>query len=164
MEHSITKPIQKTLTGALLLGFSLLTACSSLQKPTPEAQGLPANQPPSAHFEMATDPQQCLSEVECSLKTARTLLFVYDYAALGAPLMQRTDHQLSSPTDLRHRDWPVVRIQLPRMQGEFAFSSACLARQCRYSSAELLSVYRRYLAGEPCVLPGDARRNCALVP
>lgn len=163
MRHSITKPMQKALTGALLLGFSLLSACSSVQRPTPEAQALPANPPPSAHFEMAADPEQCLSEVECSLKTARTLLFVYDYAALGAPLIQRSGNQLVSPTDLNHREWPVVRIQLPEGGAQhFQFSSTCLARQCRYPAAELHSIYRRYLSGEPCVLPGDPRRNCRL--
>lgn len=156
--------MKKTLTRVVLLGCSLLTACSSSSTaPTPVSIATP--QASEGHFVMASDPEQCLSNVECSLKTARTLLFVYDYAALGAPLMQRTGSQILSPTNLKQRDWPVVRIQLPEDGAQhFQFRSACLARQCRYSAEELHNIYRRYLAGEPCVLPGDPRRNCELSP
>jgi len=81
IKHSITKPVPKAPLGILLLGLTLLTACSSPQPRT-------APEPFATSTAVASDPQQCLSEVECSLKTARTLLFVYDYASLGAPLMQ----------------------------------------------------------------------------
>ena len=144
----------------LALSACLLTACSTSTPPSP----VTVSEASAPKFSMASDPQHCLSAIECSRKTARTLLFVYDYAALGAPLMQRTGNQLVSPTDLTRRQWPLVRIQLADAGQSFQFRSSCLQRQCRYSQEDLLQIYRRYLAGEPCVLPGDPRRHCEPTP
>ena len=142
----------------------LLTGCAS-HAPAPEARPQEPEAAPATAPVVAADPQRCLTSIDCSLKTARTLLFVYDYAALGAPLPERNGSLISTPSDAEHGQWPAISIRLPVAQdSRFLFSSVCLARQCRYSSNALQEIYRRYLAGEPCVLPGDKRRNCKLKP
>lgn len=151
---------------AALAASSLLAGCASQTSvpatPVAAVPQAPAPQVPDGPAADA-DPQACLSSIDCSLKTARTLLFVYDYAALGAPLPERNGRELSTPSHRARGEWASVRILLPVAEdSRFHFSTACLSRQCRYSAAELDSIWRRYLAGEACVLPGDARRKCDL--
>jgi hypothetical protein len=54
----------------------LLTGCAG-QAPLPI-------QPPALASAPQFDPQQCATRAECTTKTSRTLLFVYDYAAGAA--------------------------------------------------------------------------------
>ena len=145
---------------AVLAPGALLAGCASQ---APVAPPVADAAPVVEIHQPAVDPQACLSSIDCSLKTARTLLFVYDYAALGAPLPERNGRELSTPSHRARGEWASVRILLPVAEdSRFHFSTACLSRQCRYSAAELDSIWRRYLAGEACVLPGDARRKCDL--
>ena len=75
-----------------------------------------AGQPPvsqlPAPVAVTSDPQQCDSRVECTSKTSRTLLFVFDYAAAGAPLVQRDGRWLFTPADTPGSDWPALYLRL----------------------------------------------------
>ena len=133
----------------LLVALALLAGCAS-QQPVSE---------PRATVAVAVDPQQCLSRVECTTKVARTLLFVFDYAAAGAPLLQRDGRLLFTPADATPSDWPAVYIR----QGEaehsrFDFNAQCRASACRLSVQQLLAIYRSYLADQPCAFNTDTCR------
>ncbi|MWV10504.1 hypothetical protein F3I62_00240 [Pseudomonas sp. R-28-1W-6] len=125
----------------VVMACSVLLGCA--QQPTAVAP-VPANPQP------ATDPQQCLSQAECTTKTSRTLLFVFDYAAAGGALVQRQQRLLFTPADAPRGEWPAIYIRLAEpMAGRFDFNAECHAPSCRYSTAQLLQVYRDYLAGQP---------------
>ena len=125
----------------LLVVLALLAGCAG-QSPVSE---LPA---PVA---IASDPQQCLTRAECTTKTSRTLLFVYDYAAAGAPLVQRDGRLLFTPADAPVTDWPALYIRLAEAeQSTFAFNAQCRAQTCRLTVPQLLQIYRSYLADQPC--------------
>jgi len=105
--------------------------------------------PPSAP--LPSDPQQCLSRAECTTKTSRTLLFVLDYAAAGAPLVQRDGRLLFTPADASATDWPALYLRLAEAeQSAFAFNAQCRAIACRLTVEQLLQIYRSYLADKPC--------------
>lgn len=143
----------------VFLAISLLAGCVSRPFGEPPAAGAPAVRPG-----VAEDPQTCQNSIDCSLKSARTLLFVYDYAYLSRLRPEREGNLIFMPGDAARGEWPAIRIRLPEADSRFRFDSICLRQQCRYSRAELQAIYRRYLAGEPCVLPGDPRRDCRLRP
>lgn len=126
---------------AVAMACSVLLGCA--QQPTAVAP-VPATTPRTA------DPQQCLSQAECTTKTSRTLLFVFDYAAAGGALVQRQQRLLFTPADAPRGEWPAIYIRLAEpMSGRFDFNAECQAPGCRYSAAQLLQVYRDYLAGQP---------------
>lgn len=107
--------------------------------------------PPSAVV-VASDPQRCDTRAECTTKTSRTLLFVFDYAAAGAPLVQRDGRLLLTPADAPVSDWPALTIRLAEAeQSAFAFNAQCRAQACRLTVEQLLQIYRSYLADQPCV-------------
>ncbi|PKM25142.1 MAG: hypothetical protein CVV09_13685 [Gammaproteobacteria bacterium HGW-Gammaproteobacteria-13] len=121
---------------ALLVGLTALAGCTSQP---------PVSEPPIAMV-VASDPQRCDSRVECTTKTSRTLLFVFDYAAAGAPLVQRDGRLLFTPADAPVTDWPALYIRLAEAeQSAFAFN------------AQLLQIYRSYLRGQSCDFHVDAR-------
>ncbi|HEX5841322.1 MAG TPA: hypothetical protein VFY62_02470 [Pseudomonas sp.] len=100
-----------------------------------------------------SDPQQCLSRAECSTKVSRTLLFVFDYAALGAPLLQRDGRLLFTPADAPASEWPALYIRLAEAERSgFGFNGQCRAQACRLQVEQLLQIYRSYLAGQPCAI------------
>jgi hypothetical protein len=100
---------------------------------------------------VAVDPQQCVTRAECSTKLSRTLLFAFDYAAVGAPLVQRDGRLLFTPADAPVSDWPAVYIRLAEAErSQFAFNAQCRGQACRMSVTDLLQVYRSYLLGRPC--------------
>jgi hypothetical protein len=110
----------------------------------------PVSEPPVTVV-VASDPQHCDSRAECTTKTARTLLFVFDYAAAGAPLVQRDGRLLFTPTDAPVSDWPALTIHLAEAeQSGFAFNAQCRAQACRLTVEQLLQIYRSYLADQPC--------------
>lgn len=126
---------------AMVMACSVLLGCA--QQPTAVAP-VPATTP------LASDPQQCLSQAECTTKTSRTLLFVFDYAAAGGALVQRQERLLFTPADAPRGEWPAIYIRLAEpMNGRFDFNAECQAPSCRYSAVQLLQVYRDYLAGQP---------------
>ena len=86
----------------LSVALVLLAGCASQP---------PVNEPP-APLAVASDPQQCDSRAECTSKTSRTLLFVFDYAAAGAPLVQRDRRLLFTPADGPVTYWPALYIRL----------------------------------------------------
>ncbi|MBB2493896.1 putative periplasmic lipoprotein [Aquipseudomonas ullengensis] len=143
---------------ATLGAVLLLAACA--QQPVVIA---PAVESPVARV-VDGDPQHCSSQAECTTKTSRTLLFVFDYAAAGGALVQRQQRWLFTPADAPQGEWPAIRIQLAEpLAGHFTFSAECQAQSCRYSAAELLRVYRSYLAGEACSLQlASAVHGCRL--
>lgn len=107
--------------------------------------------PPSAVV-VASDPQRCDTRAEYTTKTSRTLLFVFDYAAAGAPLVQRDGRLLLTPADAPVSDWPALTIRLAEAeQSAFAFNAQCRAQACRLTVEQLLQIYRSYLADQPCV-------------
>lgn len=170
MSLRVTAALSAALATLLLTGcashapVSAPEAVATSAASTPEGE-VAASVPVPATPVVPADPQVCLSSIDCTLKTARTLLFVYDYAALGAPLPERNGSLITTPSDADQGPWPAISIRLPVAQdSRFLFSSLCLSRQCRYTGSELQDIYRRYLAGDPCALPGDVRRNCKLKP
>ncbi|UUY09753.1 hypothetical protein LRS11_06885 [Pseudomonas sp. J452] len=130
--------------GALCAAVLALVGCA--QQPVVVA-------PAPAATPLETDPQQCLSQAECTTKTSRTLLFVFDYAAAGGALVQRQGRLLFTPADATRGEWPAIYIRLAEpMAGRFDFNAECQTPRCRYSAAQLLQVYRDYLAGKPGAL------------
>lgn len=133
---------------ALLVGLTALAGCTSQP---------PVSEPPIAMV-VASDPQRCDSRAECTTKTSRTLLFVFDYAAAGAPLVQRDGRLLFTPADAPVTDWPALYIRLAEAeQSAFAFNAQCRAQTCRLTAAQLLQIYRSYLRGQSCDFHVDAR-------
>lgn len=118
--------------------------------------------PAPAAAPVMVDPLQCLSQAECTTKTSRTLLFVFDYAAAGGALVQRQGRELFTPADAPHSDWPTIAIHLAApLDSRFEFSSQCQVQHCRYSAEQLLQLYRAYLDGAPCSLAaGQLPVNC----
>lgn len=126
----------------LLVALALLSGCAT-QPPVSE---------PPAPVVVADDPQQCRTRAECTIKTSRTLLFVFDYAAAGAPLVQRDGRLLFTPADVPLSDWPAIYIRLAEAEhSAFAFNAQCRAQVCRLTAPQLLQIYRSYLADQPCV-------------
>ena len=126
---------------ALLVGLTALAGCTSQP---------PVSEPPVAVV-VASDPQRCDSRAECTTKVSRTLLFVYDYAAAGAPLVQRDGRLLFTPAGAPLSDWPAIYIRLAEAeQSAFAFNAQCRAQTCRLTIEQLLQIYRSYLADKPC--------------
>jgi hypothetical protein len=131
------------LTGALLLGC--------VRAPMVQTASAPASLP--------TDPHQCHTRAECTTKTSRTLLFVFDYAAAGAPLVQRDGRLLFTPAEAPPSDWPAVYIRLAEAEhGRFDFNGQCRASACRLSVEQLLAIYRSYLADQPCAFSAEPCR------
>lgn len=125
----------------LLVALVLLAGCVS----RPPVSEPVATVPPVA------DPQHCGERAECTTKVSRTLLFVFDYAAAGAPLVQRDGRLLFTPADAPASDWPAVYIRLAEAeQSRFAFNGQCRVSACRLSVEQLLAIYRSYLADQPC--------------
>lgn len=111
---------------------------------------------PAASAVVAADPQRCLTRAECTTKLSRTLLFVFDYAAAGAPLLQRDGRLLFTPADAPPSAWPALYIRLAQAQdSRFDFNGQCRAERCRIGVERLLQIYRGYLAGQPCGLRAD---------
>ncbi len=127
-----------------LLLLVLLAGCSL--RPT-----APATPPPRPPVDLPVDAQNCLTHQECTLKTSRTLLFVFDYAEAGAALVENENRVLSTPAKAPKNGWPAIRIQLADPEGgRFEFSSACRQKRCRIKEARLLNCYRSYLDGTAC--------------
>jgi hypothetical protein len=125
----------------LLAALALLAGCAS---PSPVTS-------PSIPVAVASDPQRCESRAECTTKVSRTLLFVFDYAAAGAPLVQRDGLLLFTPIDAPVTDWPTVHIRLAEAeQSRFEFNARCQGQTCRLTVEQLLQIYRSYLADTPC--------------
>lgn len=125
----------------LLVVLALLAGCAAQPRPSV----------PTAPVTVETDPQRCDSRAECSTKLSRTLLFVYDYAAVGAPLVQRDGRLLFTPAGAPLSDWPAIYIRLAEAeQSAFAFNAQCRAQTCRLTIEQLLQIYRSYLADQPC--------------
>lgn len=126
-----------------LVVCAFLAGCAG-QAPLPSA-------PPTPSAPQASDAQHCLSRAECSTKLSRTLLFVFDYAAAGAPLVQREGRLLFTPADAPVTDWPALTIRLAEAeQGRFEFNGRCQGQACRIEVVQLLQIYRSYLADQPC--------------
>ncbi|MDP3816177.1 hypothetical protein [Pseudomonas sp.] len=131
----------------LVFAIAVLTGCAG----QPSSTALPA---PLAVPE--SDPRRCLSRVECTTKVSRTLLFVFDYAAAGAPLLQRDGRLLFTPADAPPSAWPALYIRLAQAQdSRFDFNGQCRGERCRVSVEQMLQIYRSYLAGRPCGLRAD---------
>ncbi len=125
----------------LLVVLTALAGCASQP---------PVSEPPVAVV-VPGDPQRCDSRAECTTKLSRTLLFVYDYAAAGAPLVQREGRLLFTPADAPLSDWPAIYIRLAEAeQSAFAFNAQCRAQTCRLTAPQLLQIFRSYLADKPC--------------
>jgi hypothetical protein len=125
-----------------LLLLTLLAGCSL----RPAAPVAPPAKPP---VDLPVDAQNCLTHQECTLKTSRTLLFVFDYAEAGAALVENENRVLSTPEKAPKKGWPAIRIQLADPDGgRFEFSSECRQKRCRIKESRLLSCYRSYLDGK----------------
>lgn len=125
----------------LLVALVLLAGCAAQ----------PHVSEPIAPVFVASDPQRCDSRAECTTKVSRTLLFVFDYAAAGAPLVQRDGRLLFTPADAPLTDWPALYIRLAEVErSAFAFNAQCRAQACRLTAPQLLQIYRSYLADKPC--------------
>lgn len=120
----------------------LISGCVSVNTPPLPTDG-----------QQGLDPQRCASQAECTTKTARTLLFVFDYATAGGALVQRQERLLFTPADAPRGEWSAIYIRLAEpMAGRFDFNAECQAQNCRYSAAQLLQVYRDYLDDKPGAL------------
>lgn len=129
--------------------FLTLALCAFLVGCTGQAT-LPAA-PSTPSVPLVSDAQRCLSRAECTIKLSRTLLFVFDYAAAGAPLVQREGRLLFTSADASVTDWPALTIRLAEAeQSAFAFNAQCRATACRLTVEQLLQIYRSYLADQPC--------------
>lgn len=129
-------------SGVTTLMLALLAGCSlhPTQPPAP---------PPKPPVELPVDAQNCLNHQECTLKTSRTLLFVFDYAEAGATLVENDNRVLSTPDNAPKNGWPAIRIQLADPDGgRFEFHSECRQKRCRVKESRLLSCYRAYLDGK----------------
>lgn len=132
----------RALLCVLLLTF--LAGCSL----RPAAPVAPSPKPP---VDLPADAQNCLTHQECTLKTSRTLLFVFDYAEAGAALVENENRVLSTPEKAPKRGWPTIRIQLADPDGgRFEFSNECRQKRCRIKDSRLLTCYRNYLDGKAC--------------
>ncbi|MGL4317536.1 MAG: hypothetical protein ACRCTL_13115 [Pseudomonas sp.] len=130
------------------LGAAVLALAGCAQQPGIDA---PVTGPVAAQTH--SDPQRCATQAECTTKTARTLLFVFDYAAAGGALVQRQERLLFTPADAPRGEWPAIYIRLAEpMAGHFDFNAECQAQSCRYRAVQLLQVYRDYLDGKPGAL------------
>lgn len=130
--------------GLAALSLALLAGCS-LRPAEPPAP------PPKPPVDLPVDAQNCLTHQECTLKTSRTLLFVFAYADAGAPLVENQNRVLSTPAKVPKNNWPAIRIQLADPDGgRFEFSSECPQKGCRIKQSHLLSCYRKYLEGKAC--------------
>lgn len=130
----------------------LLAGCAG-PAPTPSTPLEPPVAKVSAPGLLA-DAQNCLNHTECTLKTSRTLLFVFDYAAAGGALVESEGRLLSTPEKAPHNGWPALRIRLADPDGgHFEFHSECRQKRCRVADATLLACYRDYLDGKACRLP-----------
>jgi hypothetical protein len=130
----------RALLSVLLL--TLLTGCS--QRP---AQ--PVAPPPKPPVDLPVEAQNCLTHQECTLKTSRTLLFVFDYAEAGAALVVNENRVLSTPEKAPKKGWPAIRIRLADPDGgRFEFASECRQKRCRIKESSLLNCYRSYLDGK----------------
>lgn len=125
-----------------ILLLALLAGCS--QRPAQPVA--PSPQPP---MDLPVEAQNCLTHQECTLKTSRTLLFVFDYAEAGAALVVHENRVLSTPEKAPKKGWPAIRIQLAAPDGgRFEFASECRQKRCRIKESSLLSCYRSYLDGK----------------
>ncbi len=135
-----------------ILGLSvvlLLAACTRQAPVDPQAE-IPVSAEQS-------DPLRCTTRADCTTKVSRTLLFVFDYAAVGGHLVQRQERLLFTPPEMAPSDWPAIRILLAEpVDSRFEFSAECRVAGCRYGADELLRVYRSYLADQPCSLLLDS--------
>lgn len=114
-----------------------------------------ATAPPEEFAWYGIDPLRCDTRAECTTKVSRTLLFVFDYAAAGAPLVQREGRLLFTPEDVPPSDWPALRIELAEpVKGRFALSIECRQAPCRTYPAALQEAYRHYLVGDSCTWQG----------
>lgn len=139
----------------LALGAVLLLAGCASQAPQPVQPAVLSMPQP--------DPQRCIERAECTTKVSRTLLFVFDYAAAGGPLVQRQERLLFTPVEAPPSDWPAIYIRLAEpADSRFDFHAQCPGGYCRYSAAQLLRVYRSYLAGRPCALPQGSTVDACL--
>ncbi|MFV3308638.1 hypothetical protein ACNFBT_25520 [Pseudomonas sp. NY15181] len=130
--------------GLVALSLVMLAGCSLRPAQSPA----PPSKPPVI---LPVDAQNCLTHEECTLKTSRTLLFVFDYAEAGAALVENENRVLSTPEKAPKKGWPAIRIQLADPDGgRFEFSSECRQKRCRIKAARLLSCYRSYLDGKSC--------------
>ncbi|MFJ3052229.1 hypothetical protein [Pseudomonas nitroreducens] len=133
---SLLRAIFPALVLMLLAGCALHPA-----EPSP-----PPAKPP---VELPVDAQNCLTHQECTLKTSRTLLFVFDYAEAGAALVENDNRVLRTPAKAPKQGWPAIRIELADPDGgRFEFSSECRQKRCRIKESRLLSCYRSYLDGK----------------
>lgn len=129
----------------------LLAGCAGQTSSPPPPAEPPATRAPAAS--LPADAQNCLSHTECTLKTSRTLLFVFDYAAAGGALVESEGRLLTTPEKAPRNGWPALRIQLAEPDGgHFDFRSECRQKRCRISDAKLLACYRDYLDGKACRL------------
>jgi len=140
MEQPMKKLALACLTATALAGCAV---APSVPAPSPEVGAY------------AIDPLRCDTRAECTTKVSRTLLFVFDYAAAGAPLVQRDGRLLFTPEDAPASDWPALRIELAEpVNGRFSLSSECRQAPCRTYPAALEEAYRHYLMGDSCTWQG----------
>lgn len=132
----------RRLALARVATLALLSGCASTPPEPPPAVTL---------SEPFSDPLRCVSRTDCTTKVSRTLLFVFDYAAAGAALVQRDGRRLFTPDDAAANQWPAIFIHLAEPeQGRFGFHSHCLGESCRLDAQQMLQLYRGYLQGQRC--------------
>ncbi|SDI39498.1 hypothetical protein [Pseudomonas panipatensis] len=142
-------PLSRWLFPVLML---LLAGCADRAAPPPVSAPESASVPRVANT-LPADAQNCLNHTECTLKTSRSLLFVFDYAAAGGALVESDGRLLSTPPKAPRNGWPALRIQLADPEGgHFDFHSECRQKRCRISNEKLLTCYRAYLDGQACPL------------
>lgn len=135
----------------LLVALAILAGCAAQPQLSAPTASVPVV--------VTGDPQQCLDRAECTTKTSRTLLFVFDYAAAGAPLVQREGRLLFTPADAPVSDWPALYIRLAEAeQSRFDFNGQCRAQACRLTVEQLLQIYRSYLVDKPCAFSASRCR------
>ena len=141
-------------TGLLLGATVVLAACAS--KPAERAQ-----EPPAPSVQPApSDSLRCLEAAECTLKVARALLFVLDYAEIGGALVERQGRRLVTPESAQSKIWPRLEITLPEAQkSSFEFHSQCAQSSCLWTKAQLDQAFARYLEGQRCLLSTAACRD-----